>query len=216
MSLSKIDDLLDKLIDDFYAVKIKADSKIQKLLNEINFVKYQKEINEALKTYSLQMNLSDIQDLFKNSDIKIKITESIKRYLAVYLFLYIGFFYTNSDSTFMNNIVEFTKNQPEYNFKIENFFNSDSNALTIKYYQLMKKLINLLTAETAQKRETLSERPDYVEVIKFKNALGDEFFKIAYTDVKDKNMKAHNIIKTIILFDIYRSEKKEIFKFPQI
>ena len=29
-------------------------------------------------------------------------------------------------------------------------------------------------------------------------------------------MKAHNIIKTIILFDIYRSEKKEIFKLIKI
>jgi adenylate kinase family enzyme len=216
MSLSKIDDLLDKLIDDFYAVKIKSDSKIQKLLNEINFVKYQKELNDTLKTYSLQMNLSDIQDLFKNSDIQIKITETIKRYLALYIFLYIGFHYTNSDSTYMNNIVEFTKNQPEYNFKIENFFNSDSNALVIKYYQLMKKLINLITADTAQKRETLSERSDYVDVIKFKNALGDDFFKIAYTDVKEKSMKAHNIIKTIILFDIYRSEKKDIFKLIEL
>ena len=36
------------------------------------------------------MNLSDIEDLFKNSEIKIKITETIKRYLALYLFLYIG------------------------------------------------------------------------------------------------------------------------------
>ena len=35
----------------------------------------------------------------------------------------------------------------------------------------MKKLINLITADTAQKRETLSERSDYVDVIKFKNAL---------------------------------------------
>ena len=35
---------------------------------------------------------------------------------------------------------------------------------------------------------------DYVDVIKFKNALGDDFFKMAFTDVKDKNMKAHNII----------------------
>jgi hypothetical protein len=216
MYLSKIDDLLDKLIDDFYSVKIKTDNKIQKILTETNFVKFQKELNDILKTYSLEMNLGDIEELFKNSEIKIKITETIKRYLALYLFLYIGFFYGNSDSTYMNNIVEFTKNQSEYNFKIEGFFNSESNATVIKYYQMIKKLLNLLDADTSQKKDTLNDRPDYKDIIKIKKDLGEEFFKIAYYDVTNKSMKGHNIIKTIILYEIYRAEKKEIYKLIEL
>jgi hypothetical protein len=216
MYLSKIDDLLDKLIDDFYSVKINSDTKIQKLLSETNFVKYQKEINDTLKNYVIQMNLNDIKDLFKNSEIQIKITETIKKYLAIYLFLYIGFFYTNSDSTFMNNIVEFTKNQPEYQYKIENFFNSESNAFIIKYFQFIKRLINYISADTPQKKDVLNEREDYKDVLKIVKDLGEDFFKVAYVDVKNKSMKAHNIIKTIILYDIYRSEKKEIFKLIEL
>jgi hypothetical protein len=216
MYLSKIDDLLDKLIDDFYSVKIKTDNKIQKILTETNFVKFQKELNDILKIYSLEMNLSDIEDLFKNSEIKIKITETIKRYLALYLFLYIGFFYVNSDSTYMNNIVEFTKNQSEYNYKIEGFFNSESNATIIKYYQMIKKLLNLLDADTVQKKDALNDRADYKDIIKFKKDLGEDFFKIAYYDVSNKSMKGHNMIKTIILYEIYRTEKKEIFKLIEL
>ncbi len=215
MYLSKIDDLLDKLIDDFFSVKIK-DQKFQKILNETNFVKFQKELNELLKTYSVQMNLNDIKELFKNSEVQIKITETIKRYLALYMFLYIGYFYTNADSTFMNNIVEYTKNQPEYQYKIENFFNSESNALIIKFYQMIKKLLNYIQADTPQKKDVLTARPDYAEVIKFKKDLTDDFFKMAYFDVKDKNMQAHNIIKTIILFELYKNEKKEIYKLIEI
>jgi hypothetical protein len=216
MYLSKIDDLLDKLIDDFFSVKIKSDPKFQKILSETNFVKFQKELNELLKTYSIQMNLSDIKDLFKNSEIQIKITETIKRYLALYIFLYIGYFYTNADSTFMNNIVEFTKNQPEYQYKIDNFFNSESNSTIINYYQMIKKMLNYLNADTAQKKDVLNARADYAQIIRLKKELTDDFFKMAYYDVKDKTMQAHNIIKTIILFELYRSEKKEIYKLIEL
>ena len=186
MYLSKIDDLLDKLIDDFFSVKIK-EQKFQKILNETNFVKFQKELNDILKSYSVQMNLSDIKDFFKNSEVQIKITETIKRYLALYMFLYIGYFYTNADSTYMNNIVEFTKNQSEYQYKIENFFNSESNSTIIKYFQMIKKLLNYIQADTPQKKDVLNTRPDYVEIIKFKKDLTDDYFKMAYYDVKDKN-----------------------------
>lgn len=216
MYLSKIDDLLDKLIDDFFSVKIKSDSKFQKILSETNFVKFQKELNELLKTYSIQMNLGDIKDLFKNSEIQIKITETIKRYLALYMFLYIGYFYTNADSTFMNNIVEFTKNQPEYQYKIDNFFNSESNSTIINYYQMIKRMLNYLNADTPQKKDVLNARADYADVIRLKKELTEDFFKMAYYDVKDKAMQAHNIIKTIILFELYRSEKKEIYKLIEL
>ena len=44
MYISKIDDLIDKIIDDFYVAIILKDKNLAKILKEPNFVKYQKEI----------------------------------------------------------------------------------------------------------------------------------------------------------------------------
>lgn len=215
MYLNKIDLLLDKITDDFYAT-INKTQQLNKLLAETNFVKFQKELTEFLKSYCDKINLSEIEELLKNSSIKIKIQETLKRYLCIYLFLYIGFFYTNSDSTFMNNIVEFTKNSTQYNYKIDNFFNSESNALIVKYFQFIKQLLNFIEADTPQKKETLTNRIDYKLCIEFYNTFGDEFFAEIYLQIKDKNLKAHNIIKTVILYEIYRLEKKELYKMIEI
>jgi hypothetical protein len=215
MYLNKIDLLLDKITDDFYAT-ITNTQILKKILSETNFVKFQKELTELLKSYCDKINLSEIEEILKNTSIKIKIQETIKRYLCIYLFLYIGFFYVNSDSTFMNNIVEFTKNSIQYNYKIDNFFNSESNALIVKYFQFIKQLINFIETDTPQKIETLKARIDYKSCIEFYNTFGKEFFDEIYIQIKDKNLQAHNIIKTIILYEIYRSEKKELYKLIEI
>jgi len=215
MYLNKIDLLLDKITDDFY-VTINKTQVLKKILYETNFVKFQKELIDFLKSYCDKINLSEIEDLLKNSSIKIKIQETIKRYLCIYLFLYIGFFYKNADSTFMNNIVEFTKNSIQYNYKIDNFFNSESNALIVKYYQFIKQLINYIETDTPQKKETLNARVDYKECVEFYNTFGDKFFNEIYTYITDGNLRAHNIIKTIIINELYRLEKKELFKLIEI
>ena len=215
MYLNKIDLLLDKVTDDFYAT-INKTQILNKILGETNFVKFQKELTEFLKSYCDKINLSEIEELMKNSSIKIKIQETIKRYLCIYLFLYIGFFYVNSDSTFMNNIVEFTKNSTQYNYKIDNFFNSESNALIVKYFQFIKQLLNFIEADTPQKKETLTNRIDYKPCIEFYNTFGETFFNDIYLQIKDKNLKSHNIVKTTILYEIYRLEKKELYKMIEI
>ena len=46
MYINKIDELLDKIIDDFYNNIIIRDTRTSKILGETNFVKYQKELNE--------------------------------------------------------------------------------------------------------------------------------------------------------------------------
>ena len=214
MYLSKIDDLLDKIIDDFYST-ISSNKSFGKIISEINFVKYQKEINDIFKSYISSLNTTELKELFKNIEVQNKIMDNIKRYIAVYLFLYIGYFYTNVDSTYINNIIEFSKNQPSYDYKIDNFFNSVSNALVIKFYQMLKQILNYLDGDT-QKKDVLKSRHDYKESITFINELGNDFFKLAYYDVKEKDIKAHNIIKTIVITNIYRNEKKNIFKLLEV
>ena len=60
----------------------------------------------------------------------------------------------------------------------------------------------------------MRRREEFKKELNFDRIL--DFFKLAYYDVKDKDVKAHNIIKTIVITNIYRSEKKNIFKLLEI
>ena len=57
MYINKIDELIDKILDDFNQSIILTDSRFSKILKENNFVKYQSDINDMLKTYIKNINL---------------------------------------------------------------------------------------------------------------------------------------------------------------
>lgn len=217
MYISKIDDLIDNVIDDFYVKIILKDKSLAKFLKEPNFVKFQAEINTLIKNYIETIDLTGVKKLVKSNEAIKTISEIIKRYIFCYFFLTIGFHYQSKTETFINNIVEFTKNQPEHNFKIDNFFNSESNSLIIKYNAMIHNMLNILTADQ-QKIDMLKTRPDYKEVILFLNSLGMDFIvkniKLDGEGVKgNKNDQCHNILKTIIFLLLYKTnEKKEIFR----
>jgi hypothetical protein len=84
------------------------------------------------------------------------------------MFLTIGYNYTSKEEIFVNNVIEFSKNQPEFNFKITNFFNSESNSLLIKYNTMIKYILNLINADQ-NKIDVLKTKPEYKEIIIFLN-----------------------------------------------
>jgi len=215
MYINKIDDLLDRVIDDFYNTVIIKDKIFKKLLNEVNFVKYQKEINEIFINYIKTLDIDEIRKLVKNEDTVQIIINIIKRYVAIYLFLTIGIFYKGTEDTFINNIVEFTKNQPNYGFKIENFFNSENNANVIKYNQLIGRILTIVNTEQ-NKLSNYLNKPEYKDAITLLNTLGQDYvdhaFKLEYLN-NNANDQAHNIIKTIIILLIYKkTEKENVFR----
>jgi hypothetical protein len=67
--------------------------------------------------------------------------------------------------------------------------------------------------ESKQRREVLKTRADYKQVVSFLDGLGEQFVEAAF-NIEDKNyIRAHNIIKTIIIIDIYKNiEKKDLFR----
>ena len=214
MYINKIDDLIDKVIDDIFIDIVLENKAIHKILQEPNFVKYQKEINTIINEFMNTINLDEVRDLVKSSDAVNTIHETIKRYSAIYLFLTIGVHYTGKEDTFINNIVEFTKNQAEYGFKIDNFFNSESNALLIKYNKMIRNIIYLMETDQA-KIETIKHKPEIREAIIFLNSINSEIRKGFKLDNvgNDKNTQTHNILKTIIVLLLYRTtEKKEFFR----
>src|SRR6185437_2128951 len=102
MYISKIDELIDSSLDNFFVFFILTNKNtiINKIKGEVNFVKFQLQINQYIEDF---INI-------------------IKRYIAYYVFLSISFFYTGSESSFISNLMEFSKNQSTLNFKIANFF----------------------------------------------------------------------------------------------
>lgn len=213
MYINKIDELLDNIIDDF-SKKIVNNKEFSKIISESNFVKYQLEINEILQNYVKNINTSNLKDIVNNDNNILKIYSIIKRYLAYYFFLTIGYNLPKKNEVFINNIIEFSKNQSTFNYKIDNFFNSENNAMLIEFYNILRNTVVLLDLEPS-KLQIVASKDEFKQTIEFLNKLGQEYvvnsFKLENIN-GDKNLQAHNIIKTLIFQELYlKKEKKEVY-----
>jgi len=216
MYLNKIDDLIEKILNDFNATILTKNKAFEKIIKEPNFVKYQKEINDIMSDYNDKLDISEIKKLVKTGDAINAIRETIKRYLAICLFLTIGYNYTSKDDTYINNIVEFSKNQFGYKHKIDNFFNSESNSIIAEYFNLMKNIITILNADSA-KINMLKTKPDYRRAMEFLNELGAEIVTMLKGEKLSDAERGFNIIKIIIIRKLYLLiERKEFFKLLEI
>lgn len=213
MYINRIDDIIDKIIDDFY-INTFVDKKNDKILSEINFVKYQKEINDIFTNYNKSINISQIREIIKNEDNIVTILGIIKRYIAYYLFLYIAGFYLGNLDNYTNNIIEFSKNQIGFNYKIQNFFNSENNSILINYFVMINNVYTILNTDVS-KISQIIKKPEMKQAIEFLNSLGQEFvnsnFRLENLNGNKKD-QAHNIVKTLIILELYRkNEKKDVF-----
>lgn len=214
MYINKVDDLLDRIVDDFYTVVVLKEKKLDKIKEEVNFIKFQKDLNEAITKYIKTIPASEITDIVKKGDSYNTIHETIQKYIVIYVFLYLGFFYKGKSEGYINNIIEFSRNQSEYSLKLPNFFNSESNSLIIKLFYICRNVSTLLTKDSI-KIEYIRREPYAQDTIDFLNSLNDEFISAAFRlKALDGNVsnQAHNIIKTIIILLVYKiSDKKTLY-----
>ena len=213
MYINKIDDIIDKIIDDFY-INTFVEKKNDKLLSETNFVKFQKEINEIFIDYNKTINISQLRDIIKNEDNIVTILGIVKRYIAYYFFLCLGTFYQGTLDNYTNNLIEFSKNQIGFNYKIQNFFNSENNSTLIGYHAQIKNIYTILETETGQISQII-KKPEMKSAVEFLNLLRQEFinsnFRLENLN-NNKKDQAHNIVKTLIILELYRkNEKKDVF-----
>lgn len=159
MHVSNIDKLVIDVIDDFYLNVISKSTFVKKMLGETNFIKFQKEINDQLADYIKDLPMNIIDSIAKKGTSRKYIINLIKRYIAIYTFAYIAFFYKSEEGVYINNLVEFNKNQSNYYFKVENFFNAESNSLIIEIYHIIKN-IQVIIENKGIIRSTLIERND--------------------------------------------------------
>lgn len=213
MYINKIDEILDTTIDDFYNKHI-MDDKFMKMLKDDNFVKNQLQINNILSKYTSELDNTLIKEIASNQQNIKTILDAITKYLAYYIFMTISIFYKGKRELFINNVLEFSKNQPTYNFKIANFFTSESNSNVIKYHDLIKNVLLLVNATEHQYTQLITN-PKYEHAKIFLEEFGTVFVK---DNFKLENLEgnvlhqSHNIIKVMIISDIYiRCDKKELY-----
>ena len=214
MYINKVDDLIDRVIDDFYTVVVLKNKKIEKIKEDLNFIKSQREIDDIVSNYIKTIPTTEISDIVKKGDSYTTIFDTIQRYIMIYVFLTFGIFYHGKADIFINNIIEFSRNQSEYQLKITNFFNSDSNSQVIKLFYICRNIITLLSKD-AIKLDYIRKEPYAKETIDFLESLNDEFitgaFRLKSLD-GDVTSQAHNIIKTIIILLVYKiADKKNLY-----
>lgn len=215
MYITKVEDLIGRVIDDFYSVVILNNQKIERIKKEVNFIKSQRELNEFIANYIKTISPSEITDIVKKGDSYVTIFETLLRYVFIYLFLTLGIFYKGKPEAYINNIIEFSRNQAEYPTKISNFFNSESNSFVIKLYYMCRNILTLL-GKDAIKMDYIKKEPYAAETISFlTDELNDEYITAAFrlkSLNNDVSLQSHNIIKTILVLLVYKViDKKPLY-----
>lgn len=208
MYINKIDEFFDSIIDDFYNKIVQTDD-FEKIHIDPNFVKYQLDINKMLINYTKNINRDSINEVLHNENNTNKVIDIVKKYLAYYIFMNIAAYYKGKLDTFINNVIEFSKNQPGFNFKINDFFNSESNSNTIKFYQLIKNLLEYLNGKSNDDPKKFKDAMDFLK--DFNEDLINQSFRLENLN-NNANLQIHNLIKTILLSELYfKNDKKNVY-----
>jgi len=209
MYINKIEELIGKILDDFFFKEIEGNKLIDKLIDEQNYYKYNVELQEFIQNFIKKISYKSINDIINDANIKI-IQNIVMRYLLYYIFLYIGFPKKDKEK-YVNNLLDFNKNQQITN-KIKNFYTSENNYNVINYYDLIKNIYTLVNIDEIEYINDLTTKypGKYDDAINFLNDVGYEY---VITHFKGKkNINIHNIIKSIIIVKLYVPEDKiEIF-----
>lgn len=212
MYINKIDELIDNIIDDFYGI-LSKDDIFSKIIEDSNFVKFQLEINKILLTYEKEINTTEISDIVNTEESNTMIINIIKRYLSYYIFLMIGITYKGKNETFINNLLEFSKLQGSYKYKVANFFNSDSNSLIIKFVKIAKQLSILVEADP-NKLDQYEKNDTFNNTLIFYKEQSDDIINSLKLEnmENDKMLQNHSMIKLIIFMELYfKLDKTDIY-----
>jgi hypothetical protein len=207
MYITKIDDffyeLLDKLND-----YLQKNNVFDKITKDTNFVKYQTEILNILKDFiSKNVSKKSIIDIIKNEQYYESLVDVIKRYSAYYIYLGLGYHYKGGRDLFITNIIESSKNQKDATFQIQNFYNSENNSKLIYLFNDIKNILKLYEEGKSYDKFIIllqNNLVKYNSTINLVNELGKETIESFL--MKDN---FHNIIKTLILRQIYKKEDRE-------
>ncbi len=211
MHINKIDELIENIIEDFYATVIDVDPIFAKLKNELNFIKYQKQVNDMIQNYTNTIPSTQITEIVKKHNY-LDVFNTLVKYITIYVFLSIGITYQGKPDIYVNNLIEFSRGQNAYPLKIDNFFNSESNAMIIRLMYMCRNIKSLMTHDTIT-IDHIGSEPYATDTIEFLNNLPDEIIDHSFrlkNIANDPMIQAHNIIKTILVISVYKTVDKKI------
>ena len=208
MYINKIDDFFNNIIDnlDDY-LSIKNDLMKKTILQEKNFVKYQKEINDLVLSYLNIIDLKLLDELIANTTDRNKVINIISKYVWYYFFFYVGIHYKGTEDEFINNIVEFSNNQHKYEYRNDEFFNSQSNGIIIKYFRIFRNILKILQDEN--EAAILAQQIEYRDTIEILNNIGKDIIEASFK-TSNTNQNYSNIIKLVLIIDIYKKQTRKI------
>ena len=203
MSFNEIDDIIDSILDNFYE-SINKINIYTKVLKDANFVRFQSDIIIFIEDFLKKNKINLLNKQEKNKDI---ISNNIKSLIYYYFFLGLSFYYKHGRDAFISNIIEISKNQAKNAIKISGFFNSKTNGLIIKNYDIVKNSIELIKQNTIEKIKTsITNAPiKYDTTLKFIEKISLDFFK---NNIVDNSEYFHILIKTIIIKNIYEEYER--------
>lgn len=198
MFINIIDEFIDNIIQNYFS-KVKNIEKINyKKIDEI----YTK-ISDIIKKYLDNYNFTKIEDFIVKQENIDNIKKIINKYLFFYSILIIGYFITfkskKDEQEYLQNIVELQK----YN----SIFNPSNISILNNFFNLMKKIIYIINLKSFENINV----EEYKETIEFLNIFGQDY--VLQNFKGEKLISGHNIVATIIIYQLYRiKEKKEIFQ----
>ncbi len=206
MIISNIDNLIDKIIDDFYFSEITKKTIQKDIDKNPNFSKSIDNILGQIDEYDKKINKTEIINLVGEGENTITVQNTIIKYIGFYLFITIFINYAGTTKQYLNNLFEITRNKENNKIKIHNFFTSESNSIIIKLNKFVTDIIKLLNSDKKQ-LQTLSTDNNYIPVFRYLNNIGNEIIN-KYFKSDDQNKNCHNIIKTVIINEIYKKHDK--------
>ena len=178
---------------------------LKKIYNENDFIKYLNEIINLIKVYYKKTK----EKLLKKNINNKLLFKNIKRYLAYAIFLDIAYHYKGDHNLFLINMIEISKEIKNYNFIIDNFFDSINNQILFKYFNIIKNIITLSEYKTFERINIIMNNNPikYAEIKLIENILPLELFEKLF----NKNNKI-DLLNTIIIRLLYFNEEREDIK----
>nr|AEX62893.1 hypothetical protein mv_R688 [Moumouvirus Monve] len=216
MYVNQIDKIIDTILNQLYLEGLSNDETYKTITqgNKINFVEYRENINNFITNFMKTIDITDIQKIINNKENLQRIIDIIKRYVAYYYFLSIAYYYTGSIKDFRNNLIQYSKLQENSTFTIKNFFDTENNYQLINYFKIIKESSSILLMTELQKRAL--NPLEVKDTINFLNSLGREYIDnyllmiITEGDEDHVQINVHNLIKTIVFGEIYRTQERNL------
>lgn len=156
-----------------------------------DFTKYQKEINDMLTKITETVSQSKTYtNIFGDNTIML---EHIKKYISTYFFLLLGL-YQPSISLFVNKYIDFVRNQQEFDFESDDFFNSDSTNFIIETTKLISYVRDIKKKKQIKNDQIAKSASEFIE----KNNIG----------LSENNEMYHFIVKAAIIELLYHTTGK--------